>query len=74
MQERPFLPTRLLLGFFRFWLFVVGLFKVGCFPDRGRSYGSKVNKQNILQEANLHRNNICKVRLEFLVTKGKVKV
>lgn len=37
--------------------------------------GNKVNKQqNILQEANLCRNYILKVRSEFLVTKGQVKV
>lgn len=54
---------------------MVGLFKVGYFSDRGRSYSNKVNKQqNNLQEANLHRNYVLKVRLEFLVTKEQVKV
>lgn len=53
----------------------MGLFEVGCFPDRGRTYSNKVNKQqNILQEAILHRNYFLKVRLEFLVAKGQVKV
>lgn len=53
----------------------MGLFEVGYFPDRGRTYSNKVNKQqNILQEAILHRNYFLQVRLEFLVAKGQVKV
>lgn len=53
----------------------MGLFEVGCFPDRGRTYSNKVNKQqNISQEAILHRHYFLKVRLAFLVAKGQVKV
>lgn len=52
-RRDPF-STEAVAWFFRSWLFVVRLFKAGCFPDTGRSYDNEVNKQqNILQEANL---------------------
>lgn len=48
---------------------------MGVFQAEEGILAIKVNKQqSILQEANLHRNYILKVRLEFLVPKGKVKV
>lgn len=48
---------------------------MGVFQTEEGLNSNKVNKQqNILQEAILHRNYFLKVRLEFLVAKGQVKV